>query len=123
RPVATDFAAAVVFAVGVVVALSDVVERAGGRKAFAGRLIDGVASAVAVRSEFAFGDGIVGRVGIAHLGQAPLFIHQCLDGGHHGRSDGCSTKSGPATWRTGAGGSPIGRVGVADGDVVPPDAV
>src|ERR1019366_4148179 len=114
---------AVVSTVHVDVALSYVVDRARGGQASARRLIDGVAGTVAGRAELGFGDGIVRRVRIAHLGQPPLLIHQGLDGSHHRRRDRCSAKAAPATRRTGAGSSAIGGVGVADGDVVPPDAV
>src|SRR6202021_430668 len=44
RQIATDFDAAIVFAVDVIVALSDVVERAGGCKAFASGLLVGAKS-------------------------------------------------------------------------------
>src|ERR1019366_1711360 len=102
-----------------------VVEHARGGQASTRRLIDGVAGTVAARAELGFGDGIVRRVRIAHLGQTPLLIHQRLDGGHHRRSDRCSAKAAPGAGRARARRSaPAGsRIGVADGGEVPPDAV
>src|ERR1039458_9946156 len=114
---------AVVSTVHVDVALSYVVEHARGGQASTRRLIDGVAGTVAARAELGFGDGIVRRVRIAHLGQTPLLIHQRLDGGHHRRSDRCSAKAAPRAGRARAGLSPLGRIREADGGEVPPDAV
>src|SRR5580658_3722657 len=118
RPVTIGFEhGPVVSAIYIVIALGDVVEDA----ARCPRLVDGVAGTLARSAEFALGDGIVSWIGITRP-NAPVLVHECLNGGHDGRSGRSAPDAKPSAGSTRARGAAVGGVRVANNHVMPPEA-